>query len=353
MISLDDILKDIKPIDRAKEKEGQAYCDSLAKPLGSLGKMEKIYAKLFAMFEGEINLTPKVVMVYSADNGVVAEKISANPQETTYQVSENILAGKTGLCAISQELGSDIYLIDIGCKKNIFSTSESKVMAGTHNMLEKPAMSAEDCIKAILVGYEKTQELIKEGYSLFGTGEMGIGNTTTSAAVISAILELAPEEVTGYGAGLTEPMKAHKIAVIKAAIKKHSPFKDVLDIVAKVGGLDMLGIAGTFLACAQAQLPCVVDGLISVTGLLIASQLCSHVLDYSFASHVSTEPGYDKVSQYLGLEPMLMMDMRLGEGSGCPLAFSLIETSVSTIRKMPTFSQTQLNKEDYIDIRKG
>lgn len=352
MKELKAILERIQPLDRLEIAKGQAICDQLAKPLGALGKMETIYARLFAMFQGKIDLSKQVVLVYVADNGVVAEGISANPQETTYIVAKNMLEGKTALSAISSHVGSDVRVLDIGCKQDLEPHAQRKVRAGTGNIVKEQAMTRQEATEAILAGYRETVDCIKEGYSLFGTGEMGIGNTTTSTAVISLILKQDARELTGYGAGLTEGMKEHKAQVIQSALDFHAPYADILDIVAKVGGLDMLGMVGTYLACAQYQLPCVVDGLISITGLLIASQLCPHVLDYCFASHVSTEPGYRIVCEHLGLDPMLLMDMRLGEGSGCPLAFFLMNNAVYTIETMPTFSEGNLAKENYIDIRK-
>lgn len=351
MKTLDKILATIQPIDGDRVSEGQLLCDQLAKPLGSLGKMESIYARLYAMFDGAINLSKKVVVVYAADNGVVDEGVSSNPQETTYIVANNMLQGKAGLCAISRHAGSEIRVIDMGCKRDLPGHAADKIRYGTGNILHEKAMSRQECVEAILVGYRRTLELIKQGYTLFGTGEMGVGNTTTSAAVISALLGLEAAAVTGYGAGLTDLMKVHKTEIIQAVVRKHAPYQDVLDLVSKVGGLDMLGIAGTYLACAQHQLPCAVDGLISITGLLIASRLCPHVLDFCFASHKSAEPGYQAVCESLGLEPLLLMDMRLGEGTGCPLAFFLLENSVYTIEHMPTFAEGNLSKADYIDIR--
>ena len=305
------------------------------------------------MFKGDIHLDKQVVLVFVADNGVVAEGVSANPQQTTYTVAKNILASQTGLCAISEHVGSSIALVDIGCCRDVFETCKDKVRYGTGNIRRETAMTREEAIEAILVGYQKTISLINDGYTLFGTGEMGIGNTTTSAAVISAILGVEAETVTGYGAGLTKDMKAHKTLVIEDALRYHAPYEDVIDIVSKLGGLDMLGMVGTYLACAEYSLPCVIDGLISMTGLLIASRLTPKVLGYCFASHQSTEPGYKMVCEALGLEPMLLMDMRLGEGSGCPLAFFLISNALYTIEHMPTFSEAHLLKDDYIDIRRN
>lgn len=352
METLDKLVREIRPLDKKAIRQGQNRCDQLAKPLGALGKMEMIYARLYAMFDGKIDIEKQLVIVYVADNGVVAEGISANPQETTYTVARNMLRGKTGLCAISRHAGSEVDVVDIGCKKDVKDRTKYKVRKGTGNISIEPAMTRQEAIKAIEAGYARTVEHINNGYRLFGTGEMGIGNTTTSAAVISALLDVEAARVTGYGAGLTDTMKAHKTQVIHAAVERHAPYEDVLDLVAKLGGLDILGMVGTYLACAHHQLPCVVDGLISITALLVASCLQEAVLDYCFASHVSTEPGYQLVCQALGLDPMLVMDMRLGEGSGCPLAFFLMSTAVYTIEAMPTFAEGNLSRDDYIDIRK-
>lgn len=351
MRRLQKIIESIQPLDQKKVQLGKLHCDQLAKPLGALGKLESIYARLYAMFEGDIQLDKQIVIVYVADNGIADEGVSSNPQETTAIVARNILAGKTGLCAISQHVGSDVCVVDIGCKEDIVPSGKDKIHFGTRNMLLEPALTREEAIEAILVGYQKTVDLIGQGYTLFGTGEMGIGNTTTSAAVMSVLLNKRAEEVTGYGAGLTQDMKTHKARIIQTCIEKYAPYEDVLDVVAKVGGLDLLGMVGTYLACANHQLPCVVDGVISITGLLIARHLAPCVVDYCFASHSSTEPGYQIVCRELELSPMLTMEMRLGEGSGCPLAFFLMSTAAYTMEHMPTFEEGKLKKEDYIDIR--
>ena len=345
------IINQINPLQSKLLKEGRDYCDRLAKPLGALGKMEEIYARLYAIFRGDIRLEKKVMMVYVSDNGIVDEGVSSNPQETTYIVAKNMLDGQAAIAILAKQCQAELCVVDSGCKRDIYPTSDDKISQGTKNMLLEAAMTREQAIQAILLGYDKTCEWIEQGYTLFGTGEMGIGNTTTSAALISAILEIPPSEVTGYGAGLTESMKDHKTEVIETCLKKHAPFEDSLDIVSKIGGYDILGMVGTHLACAQYQLPCVVDGLISATGLLVASQFSRLVLDYAFASHISTEPGYRLVQERLGLNPLLSMDMRLGEGVGCPFIFDIMETSVTTIEAMPQFKDSLLNKEDYVDIR--
>lgn len=352
-MELQDILAKIFPVNQEKIKEGQAICDQLAKPIGSLGKMETIYSRLYAMFEGWIDLSKKVVVVYVADNGLVEEGISANPQETTFVVGKNLIRGKTGLGAISQHVGSDICVVDIGCCQDLFTAPKDKVRYGTRNILKEPALSLTEARQAICIGYEKTCQLIGQGYTLFGTGEMGVGNTSTSALLIAALLDLKAEEVTGDGAGLTSEMKAHKVKVIRTCLERYQGLEDPLALAATYGGLDILGMAGTYLACAQHSLPCVVDGVISVAALLLASRLQPWVLDYCFASHLSTEPAYQVARQALDLDPFLLMDMHLGEGSGCPLAFLLMENAVYTIEHMPTFEQSGLNKSDYIDNRQS
>ena len=220
MKDLEKIIEQILPIDKDKVQEGQCYCDQLGKPPGSLGKLETIYARLYAMFSGPIDLDKKIVLVYVADNGIVAEGVSANPQETTYTVARNILAGKSGLCAISKHAGSDICLVDIGCKKDIFEGNKDKVCHGTRNMLEEPAMTREQAIAAILVGYKKTEALIRDGYRLFGTGEMGIGNTTTSSTILKVLTDLSLDEIVGYGSGIDDKTLEHKKNVVKKAVEE-------------------------------------------------------------------------------------------------------------------------------------
>lgn len=351
MTRLEDILEQIQPVSQKKLQEGQDFCDRLAKPFGSLGKLESIYAQLFAIFSNRINLSKKVVFVYVADNGVVEEGVSSNPQETTAQVALNMKEGKSGVCVLSRFVGNTVKVIDIGCKTDIGGNSAQKIRYGTGNIRKEPAMTLDEAEAAIMVGFEAAKEMIEEGMTVLGTGEMGIGNTTTSVALISALLDLDPGELTGYGAGLTDKMRTHKAQVIQDSLAFHSSSTDPLEVASCLGGLDILGIAGTFLAAAYYRLPCVVDGVISIAGLLLAYKLNKAVLDYAIASHCSKEPAYQVVANYLELSPMLDLDMRLGEGSGCPLAFQLMDTAVYTIEQMPTFEDCFLKPEDYIDIR--
>lgn len=351
MKKLEEILEKIQPVSQTALLEGQEHCDRLAKPFGSLGKLELIYSRLFAIFSQKINLSKKVILVYVADNGVVDEGISSNPQETTAQVALNMKKGMSGVCVLSSFVGNVVKVIDIGCKKDLGGDYGPKIRYGTGNIRKEAAMTLDEAEAAIMVGFEAAKEAIQGGFTVLGTGEMGIGNTTTSVALISALLDLDPEGLTGYGAGLTEKMRVHKIQVIKDSLALHSKKTDPLEIASCVGGLDILGIAGTFLAAAYYKVPCVVDGLISIAGLLLAYKLNPVVMDYVVGSHYSKEPAFQAVADYLGLKPMFDLDMRLGEGSGCPLAFQLMDTAVYTIEHMPTFEDCFLKPEDYIDIR--
>lgn len=351
-MKLEAIIESIRPLDQKQITRAQAFCDQLAKPLGAFGRLEDIYVRLSAILGPPVSLSPKVTVVYVADHGVVEEGVSSNPQSTTYQVACNILQGKSGLCGLSKYAGSDVHLLDLGCCQPITGSDHRKLCSGTANFLKGPAMSREVAIAAILAGYEETVALIDQGYQVIGTGEMGIGNTTTSVAVIAAILGGDPVPLVGYGAGLDQQGLARKTEVILQALQQHTPFTDVLDVVAKVGSLDILGMAGSFLACAQKKKVAVVDGLISITGLLVASRLQPTVLDYVFLSNASPEPAFAYVCEDLGLVAYFDLGLRLGEGSACPLMFSLMDAAVTALESFPTFDEAGLSQSDYIDIRK-
>ncbi|MBF0779547.1 MULTISPECIES: nicotinate-nucleotide--dimethylbenzimidazole phosphoribosyltransferase [unclassified Granulicatella] len=350
-MEINHVLENIQKIDHVYIQQARKYCDNLAKPLGALGKLEDIYCRLYAMFCGKIIIDKKIVIVYVADNGICQEGISANPQVTTYQVGKNMLEGNAGINIMTKQVGADVSIVDIGCLQDLSSFSNQKVRYGTENALKRPALTKKEALRAIQVGYEHTLQLIEQGYTVFGTGEMGVGNTTTSVAVISQLLSKDAQEIVGFGAGINQETLAHKAQIIKRMIEHNAPYEDALDVARKVGGLDILGMVGTYLACAKHQLPFVIDGVISIAALLVAHALNESVLDYAFASHCSTEPGYQVVSEFLNLSPMLQLDMRLGEGTGCPLLFFLMDMAKQTMETMPSFKTAHLNKDDYVDIR--
>ncbi len=360
MEKLRETLEAIEPADQHAMEEAQNYIDQLAKPIGSLGKMEDIAVK-YASITGKIKnqVHKKVVIVMAADNGVVEEGVSSAPQIIT-TIQTNAIAGmNSGVGVFARYAGADLEVVDIGCKEPIRhpEVKNRKIMPGTNNIKKGPAMTREQAIRAIETGIEITEDLINRDYDLFGTGEMGIGNTTTSSAVLSALLRLPAEETTGLGGGITKEQYNKKIGVIQKAIEVNRPdSEDVIDCIAKVCGLDIAGLTGVFLACARHKKPVVIDGVISGTAALCAYILKKETRDYMFPSHKSDEKGYEAICQALNMEPFLHLNMRLGEGSGCPLAFTMIEAALMMVREMDTFEQAGIHKNDadrLVDIRSG
>lgn len=348
-------LEGIEPLDIKAQEKAKYYIDHLSKPIGSLGTLEEIVIRLnginHEMIKSQIK---KNIVIMCADNGVVDEKVSACPQEVTAIVTENFCKGITGVCALSKFYNIDLTVVDIGVKKDFNNEYiiNKKVSYGTSNIAKGPAMSKDDVIKAINVGIEIVDKLAKDGYNLIGTGEMGIGNTTTSAAVVCALMGMSAEEVVGMGSGLTKEGFLNKQRVVNKALYINKPDKnDVIEVLAKVGGLDIAGLCGVFIGCAKNRIPVVIDGVISAAAALCASRLNPLIRDFMFPSHGSVEKGCDIALKELSLTPMVNLNMRLGEGSGCPFAFNIIEAAVYTMERMASFEQAGLIKDDYIDIR--
>jgi nicotinate-nucleotide--dimethylbenzimidazole phosphoribosyltransferase len=352
---IDETLRHIEPADEEAIKKAWNRLDNLTKPIGSLGELEEIAAKM-AGITGKIHneINKKTVVIMSADNGVYEEGISNNTQDTTVIVTNNFTKGITGVCVLAKHVNSDITVVDIGVKEdfNHPKIMNKKIMYGTKNIAKEPAMTREQAIQAIETGIEIVDNLVKEGYDLLGTGEMGVGNTTTSAAVFSVLSGISPDVVVGKGSGLTEEQLINKKRVVQMAIETNSPDRDdIIDILAKVGGLDIAGLCGCFLGAAKNRVPIVIDGFISSAAALCAYRLNNNVRDFIFPSHLSAEPGAAYMMEELKLSPMFNLRMRLGEGSGCPLAFSVIEASLCAMNSMATFEEATLNKECYVDIR--
>ncbi len=344
-------IRGINDVSSERQKEAKDYCDKLAVPPGALGQIAEIYQRLYAIMEGDVAIDQAGVLVYVADNGVCDAGVSNNPVSTTYQVAENMLEGKATISLLASQTKSEIKIVDLGCLTDLSSGTEFKISQGTKNFKDEPAMTRKQAGEALIAGIELTEKQLTKGWNVIGTGEMGVGNTTTSAAVISAILGTKVEETIGLGAGLDIEGRLRKEKVISEAILKHQPFIDGLDIARKIGGYDILGIAGTFLACAKNKIPCVIDGVISMAGLLVAQSIEPKIVSYAFASHISMEPGYQKALSSVGLQPLFFLDMRLGEGSGCPFLFQFMQTAKFTIENMVDFEKAGLTVEDYVDIR--
>lgn len=346
-----EVIAGIRPINPSYVREAREYNDSLCKPLGALGRLEEIRERLWAITEGYLAPFKKAVIVYAGDNGVFAEGVSSNPQETTHKVCLNILSRQSGLGRIAEFYGTEVFLEDLAVMEDVAGHTRYKVRKGTDNIMLGPAMSRTDAARFILAGISKTQELAEEGYNLLGAGEMGVCNTTTSAAVISVLTGEAPEVTTGFGSGLTKTGFERKVEVIREAIRVNEPYGDVLDIISKLGGADICAMAGTYLACASNRIPFVLDGVISLAALCAAAEFSPLVLDYAFASHRTKEKGARAVEKEFDLVPILDLDMRLGEGSGCPIAMNIMECAIFTLGSMASFHDVSVNKSDYIDIR--
>jgi len=349
-------IKKIRPSNKEIQNIAKQYLDGLTKPIGSLGELENIFIKLCCIFNTlDFDISKKNLLIFCADNGITEENVSCCPKQYTYVVTNNFAKGITAINKLSEFAKNDITIIDIGidAKINNKKILNYKINYGTKNFIKEPAMTYDECIRAITVGFEFIEKLKKKGYRMLGTGEMGIGNTTTSAAIASCLLNISPEEVTGKGAGLDDNGLINKINVIKKGIEKNCvDINDPIDVLRKVGGFDIAGMVGAFLGAAYFKVPILIDGLISSAAALVAYKINSNVKDYMFASHLSAEKAAKIILDYIGLHPILNLNLRLGEGSGCPLAFNIIDAGIYTLRNMATMEEANLNIDVYVDIRK-
>jgi len=323
----------------------------LLKPEGSLGVLEDISIRM-AGITGKVKnrLKKKVLFLFGADNGVYEEGIAAAPQSLTHLLMSHYANGaKCGINVICEANGVDLELIDIGI---IGAVSEEKVqdrklMNGTNNFAKEPAMSLDIAFQAMEIGFSYAGYAKENDYDIIGNGEVGMGNTTTAAACIMAALGVSdPDLAVGRGAGLSDEAFLHKKQVIADALALHQPNpNDPIDIIHKVGGLDIAALTGLYIGAAYYRLPIVVDGVISIAAALLACRFSPIVKEYLFASHVSKEPAYRLACDALGLEPILQLGMRLGEGSGCPIAMTVIDTALAVISEMSTFSDVKSSAE--------
>lgn len=350
------LLETIPAADQDAMAAARRHQAELAKPPGSLGKLEDMGIRL-AGITGQVHntLEKRRIVVLAADNGVVAEGIASTPQSVTLSQAINMTRHITGMSTLAKFYGDDVMVADVGICVDCPSplVLNRKIRYGTANLRREPAMTREECLRAIGVGLELAQKAADDGIQAVGVGEMGIGNTTTSAAVLAALTGLNAQAVTGRGAGLTDEAFARKKDVVDGALALHQPDStDVIDVLHKVGGLDIAAMTGVFLGCAIHRIPAVVDGFISIVAALCAVRLNPRVRDYLFLSHVSYEVGYRVAQQELGLEPCLELGMRLGEGSGCPLAFQILRGACAIMNDMATFAQAAIN-DDYLETLRG
>lgn len=341
---------DAPAMDAARRRQAE-----LAKPPGSLGELES-YAVRIAGITGSVcpEITKCRVIVLGADNGVVEEGVSCTPQIVTAQQCVNMTRHKTGMSALAQYFSDEVTVIDVGVAADLPEpVVNRKIRYGTDNLLKAPAMTREEALRAIEIGIEAAENAAKQGVSCVGVGEMGIGNTTTSTLVLACLTGLKPDELTGRGGGLTDEGFRRKKEVIRRALELHRPNgADVPDVLSKVGGFDIAAMCGVFLGCAAKRIPAVVDGFISIVAALCAVRLCPQVRDYLFLSHASYEIGYRRAAEELGLKPCLLLDMRLGEGSGCPLMFRILQAACAVHSNMATFAEAAINDTYLEPIRK-
>ncbi len=329
---------------------------TLAKPPGSLGRLEELSVQLAGIF-GRVPdcLQKKTLLVFCADNGVVSEGVASAPQSVTLAQTVNLTRGKTGAAVLAKRFGCDVRVCDVGVNADITEPAviPRKIAYGTANIAVRPAMTEEQALQAVLTGAALAEECVRSGAQVIGVGEMGIGNTTTSAAVLAVLTDSAVEDVAGRGAGLTDAAYRKKLDVIGRAIRLNRPDPaNVPDVVAKVGGFDIAAMCGAFLGAAKMRVPAVIDGFISAVAALCAVRLCPRVRAFLIPSHSSAEIGSRIAMDTLGLRPMLDLDMRLGEGSGCPLAMQLLDAACTVINDMATFAEADIN-DDYLEpIRK-
>lgn len=346
MSLIESICKNIYPLDTRFMEQAQARQDRLIKPQGSLGKLEEISIQLAGIYGSKyFDTTKKIVLSFACDHGVYEEGVAPNNQNITLLQSMNFPKKINGVGTISKFVGSDVQLIDVGinCDEPIEGVIDCKIRKSTSNMAKGPAMTRQEAIRAIEIGIEMSEKYIQEDYKVIGIGEMGIANTTPSAAIISVIAGCDPQEVTGMGAGLKKELLQHKAQVIRTAIEINQPNPiDGIDILQKVGGFEIGSMAGVILGCSANRVPVVLDGFISYAAALIAVNINPRCKDYMIASHYSAEPGAKKALELLGLDPFLKMDMRLGEGSGAALAFNMIEAANYVYKNMLTFDEVDM-----------
>jgi len=346
-----ELLQTIEAPDSEAMQKARQHWNSIAKPLGSLGSLEDITTLLAGISSNEqFSIDKRALIIMCADNGVVCEGVTQTGQEVTAIVAENFLDEKSCVALMCKKSNTDIFPIDIGMVSDTPRVEKHKIAYGTKNIAKEAAMTRVQAIEAIMVGLDKVRELKEKGYNIIATGEMGIGNTTTSSAITSVLLNCPPEEVTGRGAGLSSDGLTRKISVITEAISLNKPdINDPIDILAKLGGFDIAGLTGVFLGGAIYKLPIIIDGFISEVAALLAVSIAPKSNPYIIASHVSREPAAQMILDALGKEAVIRCNMHLGEGSGAVALLPLLDFAQDIYYKMSSFDD--INIEAYQELK--
>ncbi len=342
MQRIDNLIQAVTEPDYSLAEEAQAHLDNLTKPQGALGYLESL-AKTLCILRGTLKLTqPKpATAVFAGDHGVALAGSSLYPREVTAQMVYNFLAGGAGINVLCRQADAAVKVVDVGVDHDFEDTPgliSAKVARGTANLLEEPAMTREQTLEAMAVGAKVADDLIDQGYDLLIPGEMGIGNTTPSAALAAAFIGKLPAQVTGRGTGLDDEGLNRKVRMIEQALQLHKPdLSDPLGVLAALGGLEIAAIAGYALAAAARRVPVLMDGLISCAGCYCAVRICPTVREWLIAGHASVEAGQGVFLSSLRLRPILDLDLRLGEGTGAALAVNIIRAAVAIFNEMATF----------------
>ena len=356
-ITLSQAIERIRPADAEAMARAEARQQNLTKPPGSLGRLEEVSIRLAGIFGTERpSICGKAVIVAAGDHGVVAQGVTGYPQEVTAQMVLNFLAGGAAISVMSRHLGIRQVVVDAGVAAEIpafpgmagdVEFRSLKIGRGTADISQGPAMSREQAVRCLEEGIGLAVEVIESGVDLLGTGDMGIGNTTASSAITSAVTGHPPEETTGEGTGRTPEEMQHKIGVVRTALEVNAPdTNDGVELLAKVGGFEIGVLAGVILGSAVMRKPVVVDGFISGAAALVANAVCPAARDYMLPSHVSAERGHRAALAGLGLTPLLDLGMRLGEGTGAALAMPIVEAAAATLSEMATFAEAGVSDRD-------
>jgi nicotinate-nucleotide--dimethylbenzimidazole phosphoribosyltransferase len=348
-MTMAEAIRNIRPVDQACMEHTQTRLDRLTKPRGSLGRLEELAIRYVGITGEERPKVPSaVVLTFAADHGVTDEGVSAYPREVTAQMVLNFLRGGAGVNVLASHVGADVQVVDIGVDHDFGPLPRlisKKVARGTKNFLREPAMSVAQAIQALEVGVALANQLAAQGIGLLGTGEMGIGNTTPSAAITAVLTGETVAQVTGRGTGIDDETYRRKVEVIEQAILRHLPNPDdPLDVLSKVGGLEIAGLAGLILGGAAHRIPVVLDGFIAGAAALIAVKLQPHCRNYLIASHQSVERGHGVILTQLGLMPLFDLNLRLGEGTGACLGIGLVQAAIKILTQMATFDEAGVSE---------
>lgn len=345
-----EVAQEIVPVDPELLKVAQLHLDNLTKPIGSLGQLEQIAARLFAIRKGQLDAPMrKSVCVCAADHGIAAEGVSAYPSEVTAQMVLNFLAGGAAINVLARLHGASVHVVDVGVNADLLHCEgllHKKIRNGSRNMLHEAAMTDDECSQALQCGLALAAEVANNGTVLLAVGEMGIGNTTAASVLTAVLTHSSASDVTGRGTGVNDEAFLRKQSVVEQVVsrlKGEGNTIDTMRLLQSAGGLEIAAIVGILLGAARHRIAVIIDGFISTAAAAIAYALVPAVQDYLFASHQSVERGHRLLLEYLKLKPMLQLDMRLGEGTGAVLAMPIIESAVAIYREMATFASAGIS----------